>query len=144
MGDLTHVSCSLSELKAHPSNKHICLQRWTHMCEPPITVTSGPLPSRAGLNIVIWYNMDHLWRRLTVSLLFDSKLCFMLNSVFLTGLRCWSIRVGIAGTALKLSWDDTYLRAEVLEVKHVLNKLTRHGHDENCQVLGYVCLKRRV
>ena len=44
-GDLTHVSRSLSELNACPSNKHICLQCWTCNCKPTITLTSGPLPS---------------------------------------------------------------------------------------------------
>lgn len=30
---------------------------------PTITPTSGPLPSKAGLNMVIYNNADHLWRR---------------------------------------------------------------------------------
>lgn len=42
---------------------------------PQSLPTSGPLPSRAGLNMVIYNNMDHLWRGPTV--------CFL--RVFLTG-----------------------------------------------------------
>lgn len=73
-GDLTHVSRSVSEQKAHPSNEHICLQSQT---QPSITLTSGPLPSAAGVNTVICSAMDHLWRGPSE---FDTISCFQLNS----------------------------------------------------------------
>lgn len=58
---------------------NICPCTGLATAKPTITVTSGPLPSRAELNTVIYNNVDHRWKSLPTCSLFDSKLCFKLN-----------------------------------------------------------------